>query len=81
MTMAQTKSEQPAKQPLRDQSEAELQAQLDAVRRELWGHRAKLREGALQQNHQVGAARRQIARLLTALNERRRATQATKGKG
>lgn len=77
--MAKTTSE--AKKALRDLSEADLQAQLDTVRRELWGHRAKIREGALQQNHQVGAARRQIARLLTALNERRRASQAPKGKG
>ena len=77
--MAVTQSD--ASKVLRNLSEADLQSQLDTVRRGLWGHRAKLREGALQQNHQVGAARRQIARLLTALNERRRSAQAAKGKG
>ena len=77
--MAQATSD--AKKALRDLSEADLQSQLDAARRELWGHRAKIREGALQQHHQVGAARRKIARVLTALNDRRRAAQAAQKKG
>lgn len=60
--------------------DADLQAQLDTLRKELWNHRLKLREGSLQQNHQVASARRQIARLLTVLTARRKA-QPTGAKG
>ena len=61
--------------------DGDLQAQLDTLRKELWNHRLKLREGSLQQNHQVASMRRQIARVLTVLGARRKAQQPAGAKG
>ena len=57
-------------------SEAEQQEHLQRLRRDLWTARLKAREGSLQQVHQVGLMRRQIARLHTVLNEQQRAQRA-----
>ena len=52
----------------------------ESLRKEMWQHRTKAREGALQQNHVLGAARRQIARIHTVLSEQRRAQAAAGGR-
>ena len=54
---------------LRGLGPAELQAQLEKLRQELWDQRVKAKEGALQQTHQLSEARRQIARIQTILRE------------
>jgi large subunit ribosomal protein L29 len=56
---------------LRTMPEPEVTAQMEKLRQEYWQHRVKAREGSLQQTHQLRAARRQIARLLTVLREKR----------
>ena len=56
---------------LRGQSEAELAAQLDKLRQEMWQTRMKVRDGALQQHHLLSRARRQVAQIQTILRERR----------
>ena len=58
---------------LRALPEADLRAQLDQLRGELWHKRIKLREGALQQTHDLRRLRRQIARVQTALRAPRQA--------
>ena len=54
---------------LRGLGPVELQAQLEKLRQELWEQRVKAKEGALPQTHQLGEARRQIARIHTILRE------------
>lgn len=65
---------------LLEMTEADLQAQLEALRKDMWHSRIKAREGALQQNHLMGAARKQIARIHTVLNQKRRALAAAGGR-
>lgn len=61
----------PRAKDLRALSEEELKTKLQQAHRELWQHRLKAREGALQQVHALRGTKRQIARLSTLLNERR----------
>jgi len=49
--------------------EAELQRELAQVREEVSTLRLKAKRGSLEQPHQVRQMRRQIARMLTLLNE------------
>ena len=58
---------------LRALTAADLAAQVDALRRQRWEHRLKLRDGSARQTHLVRELRRQAARALTAMNEQRRA--------
>jgi len=55
---------------LRNLPKEELQAQLQSLRQELWQARLKTKTGALQQTHQLGRAKRSIARILTILKEK-----------
>ena len=55
---------------LREQPAADLQASVQKLRQELWEHRLKTKEGALQQTHLIRAARRQVARIQTLLREK-----------
>ena len=57
---------------LRDQSDAELRAELLRLRRGQFELRMQLRGGQLSRNHLLGAGRRDIARVRTVLAERRR---------
>ena len=57
-------------QALRGLAPEELQTQLGALRKQLWQDRIKSKEGALPQSHQFKRVRRQIARILTILQER-----------
>ncbi len=52
---------------LRGLSAADLQTKLQGLKQDLWQARLKAREGALQQTHQLSAARREIARIMTVL--------------
>jgi large subunit ribosomal protein L29 len=61
---------QPKAQELRALPEADLRAQLVKLRQELWGHRVKVKAGALPQTHLLPMVRRQIARLETVLRQR-----------
>lgn len=60
----------PLAKELRAQPEAELQAQLEKSRQELWQIRAKAKDGSAQQTHHARRLRRQIARLLTVAREK-----------
>ena len=66
--MAQTR---PTAKTLRELPRADLSAQLETLRQELWQHRIKTKEGAQPQMHQIPALRRQIARIQTVLRESR----------
>ncbi len=68
--MATTKEKTQDIKALREQPVAELQATVQQLRQELWEHRLKIKEGALQQTHLIRAARRQVARLQTLLHEK-----------
>ena len=48
---------------------AELQGQVETLRRDLWTARMQLRAGTTQQPHRVRRMRRQIARMATVLRE------------
>ena len=60
-------AEKQAETPLQEMPAAELQSQLVKLRQELWHNRLKTRDGSLQQTHLLSDARRQIARVQTAL--------------
>ena len=59
---------------LRGMTAADLQGQLEKLRRELWQLRLKTKDGSLPQSHQLKIMRRQIARVHTVLNEPRAAS-------
>ena len=67
-------AKRPKAHELRGLPSADLRAQVQQLRQELWQQRLKVREGSLQQTHELRAARRQIARVATVLNEQQRAT-------
>ena len=69
--MAQTASGTSAKE-LRVLPESELRDRLETLRRELWQIRLKTSAGSGQAPHQTRVMRRQLARVLTLLNEARR---------
>jgi len=48
---------------------ADLLAQLEKLRRDVWQLRMKAKDGSLQQTHELAAKRRQIARVHTVLSE------------
>ena len=62
----------PLASALRGLPEADLQAQLAALRQELWQRRTKTSEGAAAETHEIPAVRRQIARIHTVLREQRK---------
>lgn len=70
--MADAKRQTPAH--LRQLTEGDLQKQLAETRQALWNMRAKLRTGSLQQHHAVRQAKRQLAKILTALREKQQST-------
>ena len=61
----------PRAQELRGMTAADLQTQLEKLRRDLWQLRLKAKDGSLQQTHELGMMRRQIARVHTVLSEQR----------
>ncbi len=67
----------PPAKDLRAVPEAELRQQLETLRQELWQSRLKVKDGSLQQTHQVMGVRRQIARVLTVLSEPRGAQRTS----
>ena len=54
---------------LRELPRADLLAQVEKLRQELWQHRIKTKEGAATEMHHIPALRRQIARIHTVLKE------------
>ena len=65
--MAQEQRTRPAQ--LRQLAAADLHRQVAQARQTLWNARAKLRSGSLQKPHEIRATKRQIARLLTIVQE------------
>ena len=59
---------------LRQLPEGELHTQMDTLRQEIWQNRIKLKQGASQQTHVVRKAKRNIARIQTLLNEKRKSS-------
>ena len=59
----------PRAKELRALPAADLAAQLEKLRQEIWQSRIKTRDGSSQQTHQVLTLKRQIARLHTILHE------------
>ena len=47
----------------------DLKTQLISLRKDLWHHRLKARDGSLQQTHLLSRLRRQIARVQTILRQ------------
>lgn len=62
----------PSPQALRASSTADLNEQLEKLRKELWEARVKIKEGSMPQTHRVPLLRRQIARIQTVMNEQRK---------
>ena len=58
--------------------DAELRTRLLEIRQEMWQHRIKAKSGALQQVHQIGVLRKQIARIQTVIREQQLATAGKK---
>ena len=64
-------------QELRKKDAAELQKLVDDKRTEVMGLRFSLATGALEDPSRLGEAKRDVARLLTVLGEKRRAETTT----
>jgi large subunit ribosomal protein L29 len=64
-------------QELRKKDAAELQKLVDDKRTEVMGLRFSLATGALEDPSRLGEAKRDVARLLTVLGEKRRAEKTT----
>lgn len=67
----------PSAKELRAMPEADLRAQIERLRQDLWDHRLKSKEGAAQTTHRIPEAKHQIARIHTILREQR--TPTTQG--
>ena len=61
----------PKTKELRALPAADIAAQLEKLRQDLWQQRLKAKEGALQQTHQLRLMKRQIARIQMVLKEPR----------
>ena len=70
----------PPVKELRGLPGGDLQAQLDKCRQELWQARVNASDGSLQQTHQLGLLRRQIARLFTILKQQHATAPQKAGK-
>jgi large subunit ribosomal protein L29 len=57
-------------QELRDQSEEALKDKLSILRQEIFNLRSEKLEGKEKKPHLIGQKRKEIARILTILNER-----------
>lgn len=57
---------------LRQKTVAELQAQLQQLRKDQFGYRMQKSTGQLGQSHLVGAVKRDIARVKTIISEKQR---------
>ena len=64
-------------QELRKKDVAELQKLIDEQRTEVMGLRFSLATGALEDSSRLGAAKRNVARMLTVLGEKRREATTT----
>ena len=64
--MAEQRSDAKA---LRALPAADPTAQVEAIRRERWEHRAKIADGSVRQTHRLRILKRQLARVLTVLHE------------
>jgi large subunit ribosomal protein L29 len=65
---------------VRAMSEGELRARLSEIRAELTSLRFKSHRGSIEQPHRIGQMRRDVARILTLLQERPAGAQAQSGK-
>lgn len=66
----------PKKNELRGMPEAELRQKIDEAKNELAAMRLKASQGTLEQPHQIQTRRREIARMLTIINEQARESAA-----
>ncbi len=64
-------AEKSSAKDLRGLPEAELKSRIEGIQHEMWLHRIKAKSGALNQVHQIGDLRRQIARIKTVMHEQR----------
>ncbi|BAU58926.1 50S ribosomal protein L29 [Halorhodospira halochloris] len=60
---------------LRNKNMAELEKELIERRKEQFNLRMQKASGQLSRNHQIGLVQRDIARIKTVINERKRAEQ------
>jgi large subunit ribosomal protein L29 len=65
---------------LKKKDAEELQKLVDEKRTEVMGLRFSLATGALEDASRLGAAKRDVARMLTVLGDKRRAAKATDAK-
>ena len=56
---------------LREMPAVDLDGNLDGLRKEFWEARLKAADGTLQQIHRIKVLKRQMARILTIMRERR----------
>lgn len=69
----------PTSKELRAQAQADLAAQVDALRRDMWERRQKTQDGSLQQTHHARLLRRQIARIKTIQREQQQPVAPAQG--
>lgn len=62
---------------LREKTIAELQEELQALLREQFNLRMQKGSGQLSQTHKLGEVRRNIARVYTVINEKKRAGETS----
>ncbi len=69
----------PTSKELRTQTQTDLAAQVEALRRDMWDRRQKTQDGSLQQTHHARILRRQIARIKTIQREQQQPVAPAQG--
>ena len=57
---------------IREMTDDELRQKVEALRKELFDLRTQVKSGRAEKPHRISQARKEIARALTVLNERKR---------
>ena len=61
---------------IREMSDDELRQKIDLLGQELYQLRTQARSGRIDKPHKISQTRKELARVLTILNERKRGTDA-----
>ncbi|BCU67514.1 hypothetical protein HS7_09510 [Sulfolobales archaeon HS-7] len=72
LNLMRVKQEMPETKELREMSLAELQKKLEELRGELFQYRMKWANGQLKNHHLIRTTKRDIARVKTVINEKKR---------
>ena len=59
---------------IREMTDDELRQKIDSLKKELFDLRSQIKSGRVEKPHRVSQAKKELARILTILNERKHTT-------